>query len=47
MTVYARLRSRLPKRLVDWLFVAVQTGLLVALVLYSDKPPAAFPYLRL
>jgi hypothetical protein len=47
MNLYAFLIRRLPKPLVDWGFVAVQAGLLVLIVLFSDKHGAAFPYLKL
>jgi hypothetical protein len=47
MTLYARLCRRFPKPLVDWTFIAVEAGLLVLVVLYSDKHAAPFPYLRL
>jgi hypothetical protein len=47
MSLYAFLVARLPKPVVDWTFVVVQAVLLFLVVLYSDKPVAAFPYLKL
>lgn len=47
MSLYARLIAHFPKPLVDWAYVLVQAALLFLVVLYSDKPVAAFPYLKL
>jgi hypothetical protein len=47
MSLYAYLLARLPKPVVDWTFVIAQAALLFLVVLYSDKPVAAFPYLKL
>jgi hypothetical protein len=47
MNPYAFLVRHLPRPLVDAGFVLAQAGLLVLIVLYSDKHAAAFPYLKL
>ena len=47
MNPYARLVRRLPPTLLNWIYIAVQAGLIVSIVLYSDKPFGQFAYLKL